>query len=294
MTGVRNLNANRMDLVELEGETLYTKLVVEMTPECKALLAEAERVQALALSGLATEQKLRVVRITAEVQVSLGNRRLDALVAKLRSVVNQRTGGQSDHPLYRRFFSRYRPSEVIRMSLATELPVVEAWLESLKSDPDAELAAVGAELAKETAAGRQAVLAQATARQALRDFEAGERLALFSAVNTARTGLYAALRKLNDDVAWVESFFRPTPRRAADEPEEPSVAEAQTLVKSREAELTTARAQLDAAQKREMAAQAAAAARDELTRERDAKKKEVAALMARVAELEGELGSNAR
>ena len=192
------------------------------------------------------------------------------------------------------FGSRYRPSEVIRMSLATELPVVEAWLESLKSDPDAELAAVGAELAKATATGRQAVLAQATARQALRDFEAGERLALFSAVNTARTGLYAALRKLNDDVAWVESFFRPTPRRAADEPEELSVAEAQTLVKSREAELTTARAQLDAAQKREMAAQAAAAARDELTRERDAKKKEVAALMARVAELEGELGSNAR
>lgn len=289
MAGIRNLDANRMDLAELEGETLHTQLVVENTPECKALLPEAERVHGLVRSARASEQKLQVARVAADVQISLGNRRIDSLVARLRSVVNQRTDGQSDHPLYRRFFSQHRPSEVIRMSLATELPVVEAWLESLKSDPDAELSAIGAELAKATSAGRAAVLAQATARQALRDFEAGERLALFSQINTARSGLYAALRKIRDDAGWIESFFRQVPRRPVDDPEELSVAEAQARVASKEAELATARAQLEAAQKRDEAARAAEAARSERVRERDAKKQEVAALLARVSELEGEL-----
>jgi hypothetical protein len=255
MAGIRNLDANRLDLGELADETLYTKLVVENTPEQKTLAKEADRVHGDVAAMLGKEAKLREARVTADVQVSLGNRRLDGLVAKLRSVVNQRTDGQTDHPLYRRFFSRYRPSEVIRMSLATELPVVEAWLESLKSDPDAELAAIGAELAKAVSAGRAAILAQATARQALRDFEAGERLQLFSQVNTARSALFAALRRINDDSAWLESFFRQAPRRSTEDREEPGVAEAQALVASKEAELAMARAQLDAAHKRELAGQ---------------------------------------
>lgn len=289
MAGMRNLDPDRLDLEELSDETLHTKLVIENTPESRALSPEADLVHADVTAMLGKEQKLRIARVAADVQVSLGNRRLDGLVAKLRSVVNQRTDGKTDHPLFRRFFARYRPSEVIRMSLATELPVVEAWLESLKSDPDAELAAIGAELAKAVSAGRAAILAQATARQAQRDFDAGERLSLFSQVNTGRSALFAALRKLQDDSAWLESFFRQAPRRSPEDREEPGVTEAQALVASKDAELAAARAQLVAAQQRETAAQAEAAARTERDRERDAKKKELAALMARLAELEGDL-----
>lgn len=289
MAIARNLDPNRFSLSELAEETLYTQLVIEHTPECKALLADAVKLHSDVLAAVAQEQKLAIARTAGDVQVSLANRRLDLWVAALRATLHHRTHGQIEHPLYQRFFSRHRPSGVIRMALATELPVVEPWLESLKADPDAELAALGAELAKIVSAGRAAISTQAAARQAQRDFAAGPRLALFSQVNAGRAAQGVALRAIQDDVTWLESFFRQPPKRAHSGEEEPSVEQAQALVASKEHELASARAQLAAAQMREQAEQAQAAARLELEREREAKKKELAALAARLAELEGEL-----
>lgn len=292
MTVARNLSANRFSLAQLAEETLYTRLVLEKSPECKAMVKDAEGLHSDVLAALAQEQKLEQARLAADVQVSLENRRLDQLVAKLRAIVNQRTDGQADHPLYQRFFARYRPSAVIRMALSTELPVVEPWLDSLRADADAELAAVGAELAKVVAAGRAAVAGQAAARQALRDFDAGPRLALFSKVNTGRSSLAAALRTLQDSEAWLESFFRQAPKRSGPDDDLPSVAEAQARVDSKQQELVAARATLAAAEERERAEQALRQARTDMERERELKKKELASLAARLAELEVELARN--
>jgi hypothetical protein len=283
------LSVGRFSLSDLAQETLYTKLVLEKSPECKALVKEAEGLHSDVQAARAEEERLTLARLSADVQVSLVNRRLDQLVARLRAVVNQRTDGQADHPLYLRFFSRYRPSLVIRMALATELPVVEPWLDSLKGDPDAELAAVGAELATVVAAGRAAVSAAAAARQALRDFDAGPRLALFSQVNTARASLSAALRGIQDDDTFLDSFFRQNPKRPSPDDELPSVSEARARIESKEQELQAARDALAAAEERERAEQARREARAEKEREREAKKRELAVLAARLAELEAEL-----
>lgn len=289
MPVIRTLDPRRTSTEDLVTETLYTQRVIAHTKEAKALVAEADKMYADAQAGLATEQALAVTRIDADVQVSLGNRALDGGVAELRALVNQRTDSNVEDPLYKRFFSRYRPSEVIRMALATELPVVEPWLASLKDDADPAFVELGKKLAGVVAQGRAALLAQGTARQAERDFAAGPRQALFADINTGRGALHAALRKLNDDAAWLESFFRQAPRREKDDPEELSVAQAQARLAEKESELQLARSVLDAAQKREIAAQAAAAARASKEAERDAKRKEFLALQAHLAELEDQL-----
>lgn len=289
MPPLRILDPRRSSTDDLVAESQYTKLVVTHTPEAKALIADADTMHADTLAGLKTEQGLAAARVEADVQVNLGNRTLDIGVAELRGQVLLRTGNNVDDPQYQRYFSRYRPSEVIRMSLATELPVVEPWLKSLQDDADPSYVAIGKKLSAAVAQGRAALVAQGSARQAERDFAAGPRQALFAQVNTGRAALHAALRKINDDPAWLDSFFRPSPRRDKDDADDLTVAQAQAQVADRESELTAARAELDAAQKREIAAQAAAAARSAKEAERDAKKQELLALQSRLVELEDQL-----
>jgi hypothetical protein len=149
-----------MTAVDLWEEALFTKLVIQNTPETKALIPIADAGYTEAQGLLDKERKLREGLVDGDVQVSIGNRSLDDGVAGFRAVVNQKTDSDSSAPLYQRFFSKLRPSEVIRMSLPAELLVVEPWLASLKADADADLAAQGASLEKLVLSGKAALKAQ--------------------------------------------------------------------------------------------------------------------------------------
>ena len=107
-----------------------------------------------------------MTRIDADVQVSLGNRALDGgSLSFARWSISERIA-TSRTLCISASFSRYRPSEVIRMALATELPVVEACAGVAKDDADPAFVELGKKLAGVVAQGRAALLAQGTARQA--------------------------------------------------------------------------------------------------------------------------------
>jgi hypothetical protein len=291
MTSPRKLDPERTSLDELVEELFFTKLLVRNTPDAKAHVAAADKLHDDAKAQADKERALLEALLEAEVRIALGNRGLDGFVSGFRGVLNQRTGSDPGAPLYQRFFGKYRPSEVIRMALATELPVVEPWVASLLAESDPELLAQGKALEAVVKTGREALAAKSAARQALRDFAAGPRQDLFEQIQVGRTGLYAKLLELGQDVRFAESFFRPGPRQSSEAPPEPSVQEAAAELETRRKAVLFAEAQLVAAQQREAAAQAATAARAAQEAERDAKKKELEAVRLRLAELEDSLRS---
>lgn len=289
MPAPRKLDSERMSLEDVVDEVQFTKLVVRNTPEAKALVAGTDKLHADAEALLGKERLLYTGLLDAEVKVAIANRGLDAWVLGFRGVVEAKTGGKPDAPLYRRFFGQYRPSEVIRMTLQTELGVVGPWVDSLKADADTELKSQGASLEKLVALGTAAVAAQKAARQAIKDHRTGAREALFEQVNSGRAGLFGELSNLSQEGAWIDSFFRSGARRSSEEPQELSVSDATRLLDSQRKALQAAEAALEAAKQREAAAQAAAAARESKEKERDTKRKEAEALRARLRELDEEL-----
>jgi hypothetical protein len=288
MATPKKLDVERTPLEVLVEEALFTKLMIRNTPEAKAQVAAADKLHGDAEAQLTKERALYAARLEAEVRIVIGNRVLDEWVTAFRGLLESKRASGVD--LFGRFFGSRRPSDVIRMALASEITVVEPWIESLKADADAELKAQGAALEKVVAAGKAALSAHKAARQAIKDFRSGPRAALFEQVNGGRAALFGALRELDKgkaDEDWAESFFRPS--RRPEEPDEPTVAEATAELETQRAALKAAEARLAEAQQREALAQAAAAAREAKEKERDAARKEMAALRSRLAVLEEEL-----
>lgn len=288
MPAPRKLDPQRLTPSELTDETFFTLLMIRNVTETKALIATAQKAHDSAKAQAQRALALAEARMEAEVQVTIGNLLVDGVIADMRASINGKTDSTPQAPLYQRYFSKYRPSEVIRMALATELPIVEPWIPALKAETDPDLAALGTALEKAVAAGKAAVAGLGTARQAQKTFETGPLEAVFAEINSTRASLYGELSKLGKDPLWVESFFRPSPRRPGEDLE-PSVAEATARLASQQQALAAAQAALAAAQQREAAAQAAADAREAKQKELDARKKEMQSLRARMAELEDEL-----
>ena len=285
----RQLSAERLSLETLEEETFYTLLVVRNTPEAKGLVTAAEKLHTAVAAGVQGQKKLTAARLEAEVQVALANRSLDFGVAGFRATLSGKTDNDPEAPLYKRFFGRYRPHEVIRLALASELPIVEPWVDSLKGEADAELKAQGLLLEKLVAAGQAAMAAQRTARQAMADFRSGPRARLFEQVNAGRAALFGELTQLSSDAAWVASFFRVAPASSAPDLESLTVAEAGALRMQRQRELAEAESLEAAAKQREAAAEAAAVVRASQEKELLEGRKAMEALRLRMAELESEL-----
>lgn len=289
MPAPRKLDPDRLTLTEVEEELLFTLLVTRNTPEAKGQVAAIEKLHTDTVALAQQGKKIEEAKLEAEVLVSLANRGLDLGVAGLRAMVNGKTDGDTESPLYRRYFGQRRPSEVIRMALAAELPIVEPWVASLKAETDADLKAQGAALEKLVAAGKAALAAQGTARQAQKVFDTGPRAALFDQLNTGRVALYAELTKVGPDAAWVESFFRQPARRRPEEPQDLTVAAATAQLVAQQQAVAAAEAALAAAKQREAESLAAAQAREAHEKEIAATRKDLAALRSHLAELESQI-----
>lgn len=274
-TGPRILAPERMSVAELEEETRFTLAAVRHKPETRGLERAAEALHDSVKAALLTLRRLEEAQLEAEVRVSLANRDLDACVTQLRSVVQSKGATPGGAALYERFFGRFRPSVIIRMSLTTELPVVAPWVESLKGDADPELKQQGVALEKVVADGQAAVSALAAVRQARRDFRSGPHVQLFELVNTGRQKLSDELLKLCGE-DFYEGFFRSG--HAPGPSEESTLASARELVEQRRTELANAEATLAAHLSQAENEQRQEEARTARQKERAELEKQIAAL----------------
>lgn len=247
MAGPRTLNPDRCTTAELVEEALFLAIRVRQSPEAKALVPAAESMLTDARAGLAVEDKLRERLIEAEAALLLRDLDLDLVVIDHRGVIHKKTRGKTDHKLYQRFYSGLLPSQIIRLGLRSELPIVEPWVESCKRDPDPDLQDLGKTLEKAVSAGREAVAAEDLATQAMRDFRADKRAKLFDSISAGRRSVWAELTKLGHGAEFAASFFRSAPRRRRSEL---TLAEAESLVHGVEAQLKEAQAELAAAKSR--------------------------------------------
>lgn len=283
MAGPRILDSERMSLGDLRDEVLFTTLRVRHTPETKAQVAAANKLLADLGTTIATELQLADDIISGEVMMSLRNADLDGGVVAFKGVLLKKTFDKTDHPLFKRFFAGRPPSDVTRLRLRPELPIVEPWVDSLKAESDPDLQGQGVALGKLVKAGWDAVTQYDAAVQQRRDFRAGPRRDLFSAVNASRRSLFGELSGLGRTPDWVNSFFRTDSRR--DDSAEPTLAEAEAQFAVAQADLAQAQARLDQARQRAQAATAQAAAREQARQDLLAAERQSAELQRRIATL---------
>ena len=287
MAGPRYLDPERLSLEDLYYEALFSALRLRNAPEAKALVAAGDKLLDDVRKAMESERKLHEALIDAEVGMSLRNNELDAGVTTFKAVLLKKTGGSTEGALYQRFFAGRQPHEIIRLSLRPQLPICEPWVASLAADPDKELQEQGTALGKLVQAGKDAVAKADAATQALRDFRAGARAALFETANAERRSLMGELAKLKKPKEWVNSFFL-AGRQRRDEGL-PSVQTAQAAVVAAQVALVAAQKELQAAQQREADAAKQQADRDALQKELLTAKKQQEELKRRIAALEDEL-----
>lgn len=283
MAGPRLLDPDRISTAELVEEALFLAIRVRQSPEAKALVPRAESLLKDARAGLAVEDTLRERLIEAEAGVLLRDIDLDLGVSDHRGVIQKKTRGKTDHKLYQRFYGSLTPHAIIRLGLRSQLPIVEPWVESCKRDPDPDLVDLGKSLEKVVQAGKDAVLAEDSAVQVLRDYRADKRPKLFDSQNVGRRTIWAELTKLGLSGEFALSFFRPSSRRGRRV--ELTLADAEAAVADAEERLKGAQADLSAAHERAAQASAAATARDEAKRALLAAEAEAQALARRIASL---------
>lgn len=283
MAGPRLLDPDRISTAELVEETLFLAIRVRQSPEAKALVPLAESLLKEARAGLAVEDTLRERLIEAEAGVLLRNIDLDLGVTDHRGVIQKKTRGKTDHKLYQRFYASLTPHAIIRLGLRSQLPIVEPWIESCKRDPDPDLVDLGKSLEKVVQAGKDALLAEDGAVQALRDYRADKRPKLFDSQNVGRRTIWAELTKLGLSGEFALSFFRPSSRRGRRA--ELTLTDAEAAVADAQERLKGAQADLSAAHERAAQASAALTARDEAKRALAAAEAEAQALARRIATL---------
>ncbi len=287
MGGPRFLDPDRLSLSDLYFEWLYTTLRIRHAPEAKALVTDADKLLADVGRVMAVERAHEEAVIDGEVAVDWRNYDLDQGVGHFRNLLAVKRGGRPGQELFDRFFRNKAPHEVIRLALRPELALVGPWVASLKADPDIDLNAQGTALGSLVDAGNDAVAAQDSALQAVRDFRAGARRKLFDDVNAARQATHGELSKLGKPKEWVASFFRPGRRRR----ENPALtlAEAHAMLAAAQAELAEAQAVVEEVKKRDEEAALKAADRAKKQQALEEAQRQDAELKRRIAELQNEL-----
>jgi hypothetical protein len=156
--------------------------------------------------------------LVAQASVDRADDALDDLVAEVDEALYAICRRDRTLPRYRRYFPS-APSDLIRMGLERELPRVAPWAESLKSEPEAELAELGQRLDKMLIEGQSAVKQRAAAIAATADQRVRGIIPFIDDVNQALLSAYgmlvqrAAERNLPRD--WAGRFFRHRVRREA-------------------------------------------------------------------------------
>ena len=149
--------------------------------------------------------------IEAQAGVDEENDDLDDTVGDISNSLLHHENQQRTSPRYKHYFKR-RASEVIGLALESELVEVRPWPQSLQTEPEADLQALGKQLAANLATGDAAVTERTTAIANTAQHRLREINVFIDDANAARQTLLGALitraaqKKLSPK--WPERFFR--------------------------------------------------------------------------------------
>ena len=204
---------NSESLDSLWDELVYTEARMLKDPDAKdlvapitALIKRWEKVDLGQRSAWRAE-------IVAQAWVDAENENLDETVGAVSDGLLVVTRKDRNHPRYRRYFKK-TASEVIRMGLQSELEVVRSWPQSLKTEPEAALSTLGAELEKNVTEGDAAVEARSAAATHRTDHRLREIVRLIDDANGTRRSLYGQLITRGEEKGrpadWASRFFQKT------------------------------------------------------------------------------------
>lgn len=164
-------------------------LTAAFFPRFDDLLTDWQKVQA-------TELSLSDARVIASAQIDGVDAQIDDFVDRFSAVLLARVKSR-DHALYRLYFKNGRAHDVKRPVLGDELRLMTEWVTHLAAATDAELKALGAELAKLVTAGQAAEKGWDDASQKIAAFRTlGDRKAFIDKANRVRQATFADLQQI--------------------------------------------------------------------------------------------------
>ena len=171
--------------------------------------------------------------VVAQAAVSAADDQLDDFITDLDLTFIQVLRGDRQSPRYRRYLPMPK-SQLIRMGLGTELGRVRSWPDSLASEPEPELKALGERLPAIIAQGDQALEQRRKAAATRADHRVRNITSLGGDINNARMSLFGTLTQKAATARlprnWPDRFFQHASRGAQPElePEIPPPAPAPT------------------------------------------------------------------
>jgi hypothetical protein len=199
------------ELTYTEARLMKDALAKDLAPTFATLIERWEKVDRGQLQVWRAE-------VQAQAEVDAVNDELDELTRELGATLLKVCRGERTSPRFVRYF-RENVHAVVRMGLATQAEAMATWPESLASEPEPELTAMGAKLGDVLKGASNALRGRETAAARRSDQRVREVLGFVDDVNAARTSVYGALlqRAAKDgrSPAWAERFFRKEARSPA-------------------------------------------------------------------------------
>lgn len=224
-----------------------------LRPRLETFFEQWQRVSAeeLALIRADARADAHVDRVDAD---------MDPLVYELNKVLLIEVKDDRKNPLYQRYYSKRRPSEVIRPVLGMELEVVRDWVPSLKEAPQPLLQDVGNRFEPLVAEADTASSEQKEVARNWEDFwQVGNRCKLVDDFNELRRTVFADLSKLVDTpegkaqnlpTDFADRFFI-VGRRSKKAQSAPTVASIEATLRAGRQQVAELEAQLAALQEQE-------------------------------------------
>jgi hypothetical protein len=205
------------ELVFTETRLLVDELAKEFAPPISQLLVRQREVSNGQFAAKHEE-------VAAQAAVSAADDQLDDLLLDLARELMRVVSEDPRSPRYARYFSD-TPSAIVRLGLESETARVRGWVDSLCSEPEASLQALGARLRKAIEGADQVLDRRRKAGAARSDHRVREIASLIDDVNSARRSLYGTLTKKAADTRlprdWADRFFRHNSRDAKEAPPTP-------------------------------------------------------------------------
>jgi len=213
LTQDQSLDSTWADLTFTEARLLGDPNARELAPPFTQLRQRTEEVRGGQFGTWREE-------VVAQAAVTAADDALDDWVHDLDVALKHLVAGDTESPRYRRYFSA-APSLVIRMGLETQLGRVRAWADSLSSEKEAELKALGERLRTLVAQGDAALEGRRKAAALRSDHRVRSIASLIDDINNARLSLYGNLARKAAELRlprnWPDRFFQHASRMARPE-----------------------------------------------------------------------------
>ena len=204
LTQELSLDSTWADLTFTEARLLGDANAKELAPAFTELRQRVEIVR----SG---QRDIWRDEVVAQAAVNAADDALDDCVHDLDVALMHIVSGDTTAPRYRRYFP-VAPSSIIRMGLESELGRVRAWVDSLMSESEEALKALGARLHTVVALGGAALESRRKAGAQRSDHRVRSIAVLIDDINNARLSLYGTLARKAAELRlprnWPDRFFQ--------------------------------------------------------------------------------------